>query len=227
MDKKITVKEHLIELKKRFLLISISFIILFLLIFLVSTKLIIFIINYYSLELIVIKPLEFIQTQIKLSFYATIILLIPLFLNQIYLFLKPTLFKKIKIVRYYFKSIFLSLFGFLIGFFWISKILLNFFQNIPPQIQTQWTLISTLNFIIVVSVSMALIFQIILIIPLLVKFGILKKNFMKKLRKYIIIVTLIVSEIITPPDPVTLIIFSLPIYLCFEIGSLVSKIKNY
>jgi sec-independent protein translocase protein TatC len=58
---------------------------------------------------------------------------------------------------------------------------------------------------------------------LLVKIGLFTPEFLVKYRKHAVVVILILAAIITPPDVISQVIVTIPIYLLFEISVLVAK----
>jgi sec-independent protein translocase protein TatC len=58
---------------------------------------------------------------------------------------------------------------------------------------------------------------------ILTKIGLIGPDFLKKYRRHAIVVILIISAVITPPDMLSQIIVSIPIIGLYEIGILVSK----
>ena len=62
----------------------------------------------------------------------------------------------------------------------------------------------------------------------LTKIGLLTPDFMRVYRKHAMVVTLILSAIITPPDITSQILVSLPLVLLYELGIKISSrvIKN-
>jgi sec-independent protein translocase protein TatC len=57
----------------------------------------------------------------------------------------------------------------------------------------------------------------------LVKIGLFTPEFLVKYRKHAVVVILILAAIITPPDVISQVIVTIPIYLLFEISVLVAK----
>jgi sec-independent protein translocase protein TatC len=68
-----------------------------------------------------------------------------------------------------------------------------------------------------------LFFLLPVIIYLLSKVGLITPEFLKKYRKHALVVILILSALITPPDVISQVIVSIPILILYEIGILVSK----
>jgi sec-independent protein translocase protein TatC len=57
---------------------------------------------------------------------------------------------------------------------------------------------------------------------ILTKIGLIGPEFLKKYRRHAIVVILIISAVITPPDMLSQIIVSIPIIVLYEIGIIVS-----
>lgn len=58
---------------------------------------------------------------------------------------------------------------------------------------------------------------------LLTKVGVLDPEFLIKYRKHAIVGILILSAIITPPDIISQVIVSIPIFILYELGILIAK----
>jgi len=58
---------------------------------------------------------------------------------------------------------------------------------------------------------------------LLTKIGLLSPEFLIKYRKHAIVGILILSAIITPPDIISQVIVSIPIFILYEIGIFIAK----
>lgn len=228
MEEEKTIKEHFQELKKRLIFIAIALGICFFVFFLLSEIIIIFLINHFALELFVLSPLEFIRTRLKLSFLLTIAFLIPFLLVQIYLFSSPLLKKNVKkkAVKYFFSSTILALIGFFFGVFLFSRFSLDFFANLPVEVSPMWGIYSSMNFIMFSGFAFALILQLIIIIPVLVKADLVKREALKKARGFIVILSLVVSALLTSPDPATQVLMALPMYVCFETGLFISRFQR-
>ncbi len=79
-----------------------------------------------------------------------------------------------------------------------------------------------LDFIITTCTLTGIIFQIPLVIKIIVKFDLIKKEKLKKKRKLIIVLSFIVGMLLTPPDVILQVMLALPIILLFELGLLIS-----
>ena len=52
------------------------------------------------------------------------------------------------------------------------------------------------------------------------RIGVLKRSYVVKIRRYIIVLIAIVAAVLTPPDIVSQIILAIPMWLLFEISIL-------
>lgn len=71
---------------------------------------------------------------------------------------------------------------------------------------------------------MRTIFELPIIIYFLTKLGLVTPQFLRKYRKYGIVIILVVSAIVTPPDVVSQVIVSIPMLLIYEISILISAL---
>jgi sec-independent protein translocase protein TatC len=61
-------------------------------------------------------------------------------------------------------------------------------------------------------------FQLPVILTLLARIGIVGSTFLKKGRKYAVVVFLIISALLAPPDPFSQVGLTLPLYLLYEVS---------
>ena len=71
-----------------------------------------------------------------------------------------------------------------------------------------------------------LIFELPVLVFILSIFGLLTPAFMSHYRRHALVVILVISAFITPPDPVSLILMSIPLMLLYEISIGVSWLVN-
>ena len=69
-----------------------------------------------------------------------------------------------------------------------------------------------------------IVFQLPVVSILLNRLGVITRAGMIEKRKYVFITILIFSAIITPPDPLSQILFTIPLAILYEISILVIKV---
>lgn len=164
---------------------------------------------------------------LMMSFMGGLVLGFPFIFYQIWAFLKPGLkFKEKKMAKgivFYVSLLFFL--GISFGYLVVAPLSIQFFGSyqISGEIRNDFTISSYMSTIISTVFYTGLFFLLPVIIYLLSKVGLITPDFLKKYRKHALVVILILSALITPPDVISQIIVSIPILILYEIGILVSK----
>ena len=107
---------------------------------------------------------------------------------------------------------------------------INFFATftVSPEIKNDINIQSYISMIKTSVIACGLIFEMPIIIYFLSKVGLVTPSFLRKYRKYAIVLILIVAAIVTPPDVVSQIIVSIPLLVLYEISIFISAavLKN-
>ncbi|GAL79307.1 twin-arginine translocation protein TatC [Algibacter lectus] len=74
------------------------------------------------------------------------------------------------------------------------------------------------------ALASGLIFELPIIIYFLTKIGLVTPEFLKTYRKYAMVIVLILSAIITPPDIASQVIVAIPIIILYQVSITISKI---
>ena len=96
------------------------------------------------------------------------------------------------------------------------------------EIKNTFTIGSYISIVTTIPLATGIIFELPIIVYFLTKIGLVTPEIMRKYRRHSIVVTLILSAIITPPDVVSQILVSLPLLVLYEISIGISKrvLKN-
>lgn len=110
------------------------------------------------------------------------------------------------------------------GYYVIAPLMVYVMVNyrISDMIINQFDITSYVSTFVALVLGSGLLFQLPVVIYFLSKIGIVTPKFLRQYRKHSIIIILIVAAIITPPDPLSQVLISLPLYLLFEISILIS-----
>jgi sec-independent protein translocase protein TatC len=129
----------------------------------------------------------------------------------------------------FFTSILFSV-GVLFGYYLVAPLSVNFLGSyqVSSQVSNTIGLSSFVSTITTISFANGLIFELPMLVYFLTKIGLLTPEFMQKYRKHAIVLTLILSAIITPPDVTSQILVSLPLIILYEISIRISArvLKN-
>ena len=115
--------------------------------------------------------------------------------------------------------------GLLFSYFIICPMSVYFFYNyqITDLIVNNFQFESYISIITNALLGISLVFELPVLIYFLSKAGLVTPQFLKTYRKHALVVILILSAIITPPDIASQIIVSIPVMFLYEIGIYISK----
>ena len=104
---------------------------------------------------------------------------------------------------------------------------LSFFTSIGFEgIQNNFSINYYFSFITWLMIGSGLIFELPVIVFILSFIGLLTPAFMRHYRRYAIVIILVLSAFITPPDPVSLVLMSIPLLVLYELSIGVSWLVN-
>ena len=161
-----------------------------------------------------------------ISFFAALTVASPYIIWEIWRFIRPALYdneRKHSRGAVFVMSI-LFIMGLLFSYFLIVPLTLNFFGNyqVSETVANQIALTSYISTVVSVTFSMGIIFELPVFVFFLAKVGILTPAFLRKNRRYMIVILLTVAAIITPPDVVSQILVVIPLYGLYEISIVVA-----
>ena len=164
-----------------------------------------------------------------ISFASGFILALPYLVYQAWKFIAPGLKineKRFALPFVFFASIsFIS--GILFGYFVLVPFSLEFFSGVSSgDVQNNFSIQYYFSFLNWLLIGAGVIFQLPVVSLVLSTIGILTPAFMRYYRKHSIIVILILSSFITPPDPVSMFIMSVPLIILYEASIGISWIIN-
>lgn len=156
-----------------------------------------------------------------------LILAFPYVFYQFWNFIKPALTKKelsrTRGVIFWVSFLFFT--GVLFGYYVVAPYSLNFFFHfqIDEMVENIWTINSYIDMMLPLVLGSGLAFQLPLVIFFLAKIGIVNGTYLRKIRKYAIVVIFIVAGIITPgPDVISQLAVALPLIVLYEISILLA-----
>lgn len=122
----------------------------------------------------------------------------------------------------------LFLIGVLISYFIVFPISFRFLgtYNVSERIHSAITIDSYVYTFVSLTLLMGLVFQFPVIVFFLSKIGIVNENMLIRYRKHAFLLIMLVSAVITPPDLITLIIITFPLYLLYEISIKIVKVAT-
>lgn len=115
--------------------------------------------------------------------------------------------------------------GVLFGYYVVCPLSINFLgsYSVSSRVHNDFDLNSYIGLIRACTLACGLIFELPILIYFLTKVGLVTPQFLRTYRKYALVIVLIVSAVITPPDVASQIIVAIPVLILYEISIYISK----
>ena len=172
-------------------------------------------------------------TYLKVAFFTSLFVTSPIILTQIWKFIAPGLYKNEKkaLLPYLIAAPTLFLMGGLLVYYLVMPLAIKFFlsfetvaeiNSLPIQLEAKVN--EYLSLIMRLIFAFGISFQLPVLLSLLARVGFIDSEYLKKRRKYVIVIIFAVAAILTPPDPITQIGLGIPLLILYELSILSVKI---
>ena len=193
--------------------------------------------NYFGIPALCINDLPFtIQSRqmtgqfsmhMTSSMVVGLIAAFPYLFYEVWRFISPGLYAKERNAArgaVFFVS-FLFLSGALFGYYVLTPMSINFLANyqLDPSIANEFDITSYVSTLSMLVLASAIMFQLPVVVYFLSMSGLVTSKMLKSYRRHSIVVILIVSAIITPPDVISQLLIAMPILVLYELGILIAK----
>lgn len=181
-----------------------------------------------GLNLVFLAPAEALWMHLKISLISALIVSSPVIFYEIWKFISPGLLEKEK--KYVFPFVVITTFLFLIGALFCFIIVLPFAMNFLLTYKTEHLkpMLSVgryIDFCLKFIIAFGAIFELPVVVVFLTKMGIVTTEFLEKNRKYAVLIAFVLAAILTPtPDAFNQTLMAVPIIVLYEAGIWVSKI---
>ena len=234
--------EHLTELRSRLLKSFIYLFIFFIICYFFAENIYRFLVEPYAdavrhdttnRRLIFTALHETFITYLKVAFFTAIFVTSPIILTQIWKFIAPGLYKDEKraFLPYLIATPTLFLLGGMLVYYLVMPLAIKFFLTFETSIQVTSLPIQLeakvneyLSLIMRLIFAFGISFQLPVLLSLLARVGFIDSEYLKKRRKYVVIIIFAVAAILTPPDPITQIGLGIPLLILYELSILSVKI---
>ena len=232
---------HLTELRSRLIKAFIFLLFSFVVCYIFSAEIYDFLVKPYSSAIIennldrrlIFTALhETFITYLKVAFFASFFITSPIFLTQIWKFVAPGLYKNEKkaLLPYLIATPVLFIFGGLLVYYLVMPLAIEFFLSFESvansgsiAIQLEAKVNEYLSLIMRLIFAFGISFQLPVILSLLARINVIDSIYLKKRRKYVIVIIFAVAALLTPPDPITQIGLALPLLILYELSIFVVK----
>ena len=182
-----------------------------------------------NIPLVFLELTEPFFTYLRIGLYAALFLSFPYLLGQIWLFVRPALFSKERKAIWPFILLSYPLFvgGGLFGYFVVIPYGYDFFLGFENKYTLpSLSMASYLSLTIHLLFAFGLIFELPTVSFILTRFGIVNADWLRKNRKYSLVVIFISAAILTPPDVFTQTLMAGPLIILYEISIIVSQMAG-
>ncbi|HET9684054.1 MAG TPA: twin-arginine translocase subunit TatC [Gemmatimonadaceae bacterium] len=161
---------------------------------------------------------------LKVGLYSGIFVASPMIFWQIWLFVAPGLYRRErkKIVPFVLAATIFFIGGATFCYVVVLPPAFQFLINSAgPDIKPVLMMDEQLGLVMLMLLAFAIIFELPLVLTLLAMMGVVDYKFLSKYRRHAIVVNVIIAAFVTPTgDPFNLALMALPMMVCYELGVL-------
>ncbi len=172
-------------------------------------------------HLIYLSPPEAFMANLKLAIFSGLVVSSPVIIHQFSAYIFPGLTRPEK--KFYLAVLFGIIVLFSAGIIFAYQVVfpftLSFFlQFADARLDPQFTITEYIAFVVSFHMAFGLVFQLPLLTWALGKIGLLSTQFLRRYRKIALLIMLVLSAAITPPDIISQLVMILPLALLYEMG---------
>jgi sec-independent protein translocase protein TatC len=162
-------------------------------------------------------------TPLKLAFYASLFISMPVILYQLWAFVSPGLYKHEKRLARPLLAAALVLFytGAAFAYFLVLPAAFRFLIAVTPQgVEMMTDITQYLDFVMLMFFAFGLCFEVPVAVVILAAVGVVDLDKLRNGRRYAIVGAFAIAALITPPDITSMMMLGIPMCLLYELGVL-------
>lgn len=169
-------------------------------------------------------------THIKVSLMLGLVAAFPYIVYELWKFIAPALYQNEKSAvkkAFGFASL-LFYIGVAVGYIFVFPVTLQFFQgySISDSLTNNFSLQSYISMLTSMVLLFGIVFEFPSVLAVLSKMGLVTRSSLRKYRRHALVGILVVAAIITPADPLSMLIAAAPLYLLYELSVFVCAKDN-
>ncbi len=183
----------------------------------------------FSLDMINVEMAAQFMVHLRAAFGVAVVLGFPYLIWELWRFIAPALYDK---ERKAVGGAFLMATGFFYlgvatGYVLVLPACVQFFLNysVSPEVTNAITIGSYMSMFTSTVLLVGLSFEFPTVIWALSGLGILDRSQLRKGRKYAVVAVLVLAALVTPADPLSMLIVAAPLYLLYEVSILMCRKK--
>ncbi|SFP30329.1 twin-arginine translocase subunit TatC [Salibacterium halotolerans] len=225
-----TLYDHIGELRKRIIISAVYLLAAFIIGLIAAPAVITYLQNIPEAEsfpMNVFKLTDPIKLYMNFAFFIGLILVFPVLLYQLWAFVSPGLMEKEKKVTLSYIPIATVLFlgGLAFAYFVLFPNVIQFLSSLSERLHLteQYGANEYFGFLFQLTIPFGFLFQLPVVVMFLTRLGLITPAWLRHIRKYAYFVLLVTAGFITPPDIVSHLMVTLPLFLLYEGSVIISR----
>jgi sec-independent protein translocase protein TatC len=181
----------------------------------------------YHVQLIATELQSQFMTHISTAVYLGLLAASPYIMYELFRFISPALYENERrySVRVTLTIYVLFVLGVLLTYFVLFPISFRFLgtYSVAESVTSTITIDSYISSMLSLTLVMGAVFQLPVICFILGKLGLINSTLLARYRRHAFVLLMVIAAIITPPDIMTLVLVSLPLYMLYEVSIWVVK----
>ncbi|MCG1024028.1 twin-arginine translocase subunit TatC [Sutcliffiella horikoshii] len=231
LDREMSVYDHIGELRKRIIIIASFFFVSAIGGFFLAEPIIVYLQQTdqaKDLTMNAFRMTDSIKIFMQFAFLIAFILTFPVILYQLWAFISPGLYERERRVTlsYIPISIILFLSGLAFSYYILFPFVVDFMNRLAERLEINQVIgiNEYFQFLFQLTIPFGILFQMPVIVMFLTRLGIITPDFMVKIRKYAYFGLLVVGALITPPELLSHLMVTVPLFILYEISIVISRI---
>lgn len=184
--------------------------------------------NYGGEKLVVLSPLDPFFAYLKVGLVVGLFLACPVWLYQIWQFVAPGLYRRERklVVPIVISASTLFIGGGVFAYYVMFPIMFDVLVNqmMPASLAGNFTVDNYLSILFQMTIAFGVVFETPLIIAMLASLGIVTAAGLRRWRKYAIVLAFVIGAVLTPADPISQTLMSVPLVIFYEMGIIAASI---
>ncbi len=230
-QKDMTLYEHIGELRKRLMFVVVFFLLAFIASFFLAEPLIRYLQHADEAKELTMNAFRItdpLKIYMEMMIFISLIVTSPIILFQLWSFISPGLYEKERKVTLSYIPISLLLFlgGLSFAYFILFPYVVEFMMGLSDTLEIEQVIgiNEYFHFLFQLTVPFGFLFQLPVVMLFLTRLGIITPMFMGKMRRYAYFVLFVIAALITPPDIVSHLMVTVPLFVLYELSIWISKI---
>ncbi|WP_243388514.1 twin-arginine translocase subunit TatC [Bacillus kexueae] len=229
-EKQMSVLEHIEELRKRLLIVVVFFFMSVVGGFFLTKPIIVYLQHTSEAEqfaLNAFRPTDPFMVYMQFTFIIALILTSPVILYQLWAFVSPGLYETERRVTLSYIPISLGLFllGLSFSYFILFPFVVDFMNRISNDLEINQVIgiHEYFRFLLQLTLPFGLLFQLPVVVMFLTRLGLITPMLLVSVRRYAYFVLLVVAAMITPPELISHLMVTVPLFILYEISIVISR----